>query len=194
MQRMALRTFASSLAVAAAFAGLCGVGRGGPPAAAQEAASRQDNAGQADEAGKDRDSTLDRAGDIATQPARDIGITHKEIPQVLQDAVRQPYATPRRPSCQWLREEHARLDAALGPDFDRNAQNNENKAGQLAAAGGEMLVNSLIPFRGVVREVSGAAAADRRRLAAMNAGLARRGYIRGVAATRGCAIQVTQNE
>ena len=48
------------------------------------------------------------------------------------------------------------------------------------------MVNSLIPFRGVVREVSGAAAADRRLTAATQAGFARRGFLRGVHQTRGC--------
>lgn len=160
----------------------------GMPAPAQDGDKQQDGEDRTEQG---HDDTLERAGDIAQQPARDIGIMKKEIPPILQQAVQQPYETPRRPSCQWLRQEHASLDAALGPDFGADTHDNENKAGQLAAAGGEMLVNSLIPFRGVVREISGAAAADRRRLAAMNAGLARRGYIRGMAAARGCAIQVT---
>jgi hypothetical protein len=59
---------------------------------------------------------------------------------------------------------------------------------QLAEAGGAMVVNSLIPFRGIVREVSGAAAKERRMRAAVNAGLARRGYLRGLAATKGCRL------
>jgi len=179
--------FRSLMPAMAMLSGLLLAGMAGPARAQQ-----QDNASKQDE--RDGDDTLDRAGDIAVQPARDIGIAKKEIPPVLVDAVAQPYALPRRASCGWLREEHARLDDALGPDFDTDAQVNENRAGQLAAAGGEMLVNSLIPFRGLVREVSGAASADRRRLAAMNAGLARRGYIRGVAATRGCAIHVAERE
>jgi len=156
------------------------------------ALARQDDAAQTghEDERHGQPDTLDRAGDIAVQPVRDIGIAQKEIPPILQEAVAQPYEVPRRASCQWMREEHAKLDAALGPDFDSNAQNNQGKAEQLALAGGEAIVNSLIPFRGIVREVSGAASADRRRLIAINAGLARRGYIRGMAAARSCTIQV----
>jgi len=50
------------------------------------------------------------------------------------------------------------------------------------------VVNSLIPLRGLVREVSGAAPADRRLEAAIDAGLARRGYLRGLAVSRGCRL------
>ena len=51
-----------------------------------------------------------------------------------------------------------------------------------------MIVNSLIPFRGLVREVTGAAPAERRLQAAIGAGLARRGYLRGLAETRHCKM------
>ncbi len=40
--------------------------------------------------------------------------------------------------------------------------------------------------RGLVREVSGAAPAERRKNAAIDAGYARRGYLRGVYETRRC--------
>jgi hypothetical protein len=39
----------------------------------------------------------------------------------------------------------------------------------------------------VVREISGAAAADRELAAATQAGFARRGFLRGVHQTRGCS-------
>ena len=58
--------------------------------------------------------------------------------------------------------------------------------GRLAEAGGKAVVNSIIPFRGLVREVSGAAPAQRQLNAAIDAGLARRGYLRGVARGRNC--------
>ena len=50
------------------------------------------------------------------------------------------------------------------------------------------MVNSLIPFRGIVREVSGAAPAERRLAAAIDAGFARRGFLRGVLSARGCRV------
>ena len=53
---------------------------------------------------------------------------------------------------------------------------------------GKTIVNSLIPFRGLVREISGAAPAERRLQAAVAAGIARRGYLRGLAGATKCRI------
>lgn len=130
---------------------------------------------------------LERAGHIASQPVRDVGFNKTKIPLVLQEAVSGPYATPKREDCRWISYELARLDQALGPDFDVEGKSKEDKIEQIAFAGGEMVVNSLLPFRGLVREISGAAPADRRKSAAVNAGLARRGYMRGLAQAKGCA-------
>lgn len=143
---------------------------------------------------KRRDDTMDKAGEIATQPVRDIGIAKMEIPEVLAKATDNPYAMPPSRRCTGLRADYAALNEALGPDFDADVEKNENKAGKIAAAGGEMLVNSLIPFRGLVREISGAASADRRRNAAIQAGLARRGYLRGLAVARKCGLEAPQSE
>ena len=137
-----------------------------------------------------QDKTMDRAGKIASQPVRDVGISKDKIPPVLQSAFDNPYARPGR-RCPALVAELVSLNDALGPDFDEPPVKGDDKATRIAEAGGEMLVNSLIPFRGLVREVSGAASADRRKLAAVNAGLARRGYLRGIAADRNCKIPRT---
>jgi len=48
-------------------------------------------------------------------------------------------------------------------------------------------VNTLLPFRGIVREVSGAAPAERKLAAAVGAGFARRGYLRGLHQARRCS-------
>jgi len=136
---------------------------------------------------KDDDKTLKKAGDIVSQPARDVGIAKTKIPELLVQAQAQPYASPGK-GCKTVVARIAELNAVLGPDFGGNSKDNESKFGKLAAAGGEAVVNTLIPFRGLVREVSGAAPAERRREAAINAGLARRGYLRGLAVSRGCKL------
>jgi hypothetical protein len=136
---------------------------------------------------KKEDDTLKTAGHIVTQPGRDVGIDKAKVPPVLARAVSQPYGNPGKgctPVVAGLRE----LNGALGPDFGTNSAENQNKAGKLAKAGGEAVVNSLIPLRGIVREVSGAGPADRRLEAAVDAGLARRGYLRGLAVSRGCKV------
>lgn len=146
---------------------------------------------QSDQPGPER-NTADKAGRIVSQPVRDIGITKDKIPPVLEEAVKEPYALPSGGSkrCPPIVAELGTLNDALGPDFDADRKKNEDRATQLAEAGGSAIVNSLIPLRGVVREVSGAASADRRKAIAINAGLARRGYLRGLAQTRGCKVPV----
>lgn len=133
------------------------------------------------------DKTVKRAGEIVTQPVRDVGLEKTKIPEVLLQSVEQPYAPAGR-GCAAVVAQIAELNEVLGPDFDADSKGNENKFGNLAAAGGEAVVNSLIPFRGLVREVTGAAGAQRRLDSAISAGVARRGYLRGIAVSRGCKL------
>jgi hypothetical protein len=137
---------------------------------------------------KPRDDTVKKAGDIATQPVRDVGIEKTKIPPVLQRAVEEPYAMPAPASCRAITASMADLTEALGPDFGSGRENNENRTGKIVEAGGQTLVNSLIPFRGLVREISGAAPAQRRLEAAISTGIARRGFLRGLAKAKGCKL------
>lgn len=149
----------------------------------------QDQAKQAPEKQeKRRDDTLDKAGTIASQPVRDVGLDKDEIPPILLKAMDNPYAPPPSRTCKGLKTSLAELNAVLGEDFTAGAAANENRTGKIAEAVGKTIVNSLIPFRGLVREISGAAPAQRRLQAAVTAGIARRGYLRGQAAAKGCKI------
>jgi hypothetical protein len=138
-----------------------------------------------------KDDTLNKAGQIATQPVRDIGLDKDKIPEVLQRAVEYPYVPPASRTCKALNADMTELNGALGADFVADRQENENRTGKIAEAVGKTIVNTLIPFRGLVREVSGAAPAERRLEAAVAAGIARRGYLRGMAVEKGCKITAT---
>jgi len=128
-----------------------------------------------------------KAGEIVTQPARDVGVAKTGIPPILEQASDDPYSLSGLRTCRQLSAAVRELNEALGPDFaaGRNAEK-ENRAGRLAEAGGKTIINSFIPFRGLVREISGAAPAQRRLEAAITAGYARRGFLRGVHQTRKC--------
>ncbi|WP_408021778.1 hypothetical protein [Sphingobium psychrophilum] len=153
------------------------------------AALAQDQAKQAPEKQeKRRDDTLDKAGTIASQPVRDVGLDKDEIPPILLKAMDNPYAPPPSRTCKGLNTSLGELNAVLGEDFTAGAAANENRTGKIAEAVGKTIVNSLIPFRGLVREISGAAPAQRRLQAAVTAGIARRGYLRGQAAAKGCKV------
>ena len=127
-----------------------------------------------------------RASDIATQPVRDVGLDKDEIPAPLAAAVANPYSLAGLKRCKPLGAALADLNAVLGPDFSTIPADAENRAGKIAEAGGKAVVNSIIPFRGLVREFTGAAPAQRRMNAAIDAGYARRGFLRGVYTARGC--------
>lgn len=143
---------------------------------------------QSDRQEQEDGTTLQKAGDIATQPARDVGVAKTKIPPVLSEAAKNPYAPPSGHKCAAILADMALLNEALGPDFSADEKENENRAGKIAEAAGKMVVNSLIPFRGLVREITGSGPAERRLQAAIGAGLARRGYLRGLAASRRCKI------
>lgn len=147
----------------------------------------------AKEDAKDRDDETEgdngfkRAGRVVTQPGRDVGIDKKKVPPVLARSTESPYAVPKG-GCRAITAEMVELNTAIGPDFGSDTKTNENRTGQILEAGGSAIVNTLIPFRGLVREVSGAAGAERRYQAALSTGLARRGYLRGVAQSKGCKL------
>ncbi|MDR6625234.1 hypothetical protein [Caulobacter segnis] len=126
-----------------------------------------------------------KAMDIGSQPARDIGMAKREIPASLRKAHDGAYDLKGLDSCKAIETEIASLNEALGPDFDVNDKPKAG-SGKMAEAGGKMLVNGMIPFRGLVREISGAASADRHLNEVVDAGLARRGFLRGVHLKQGC--------
>jgi hypothetical protein len=132
--------------------------------------------------------TTRTAGEIASQPVTDVGAKKKEIPPVLQRAIAAPYGMTGAANCAQIRSNLSQLNAVLGPDFVAGTTVNENRASKIAEAGGKTIVNSILPFRGLVREVSGAAPAQRRLNAAIDAGYARRGFLRGLARTKNCKL------
>jgi hypothetical protein len=130
-----------------------------------------------------------RGGQIASQPARDVGAAKTKIPPVLVAAHQDPYSLAGLKTCSQIKGAISGLTTALGPDFMVGNETKEDRPGKLAEAGGKTVVNALVPFRGLVREISGAAPAQRRLEAAIDAGFARRGFLRGVAYSRKCRIK-----
>jgi hypothetical protein len=124
-------------------------------------------------------------GDVAMTPLNDLGITSKNIPRILIRAVDDPYTREGLHTCNSIAAEVGRLDAVLGADYDAYA---EGKGGFDVGRLAQGVVGSLIPFRGVVREVSGAASKDRDMAAAITAGMVRRGFLKGMGQQRGCKV------
>lgn len=127
-------------------------------------------------------STMGDAKEVVTQPGRDVGIGKGDVPPVLARAADSPYGSAGTRTCAQLTAGIRALNRELGPDFGAGAQ----RGPSVVRTGGAAVVNTILPFRGIVREVSGAASADRRIAAATQAGIARRGYLRGLYTQRGC--------
>jgi hypothetical protein len=126
-------------------------------------------------------------GDIVTTPLQDTNLKKKRIPEVLELARGGPYDMTGLANCTSINRKIAALTEVLGTDFD-TAEDRRPNRGRQAANVGKSVVQSFIPFRGVIREVTGAAAAQREWDAAVDAGIARRGFLRGVGRSRGCRI------
>jgi hypothetical protein len=161
------------------FLALAAAAQPAPQSAAQPAAQ------PTEQPSKIRD-TLDRSGRIVAQPAHDVGAAKIVIPPALQSAQNNPYDLTGLKTCGQIKASIDSLTKVLGPDFAVGNNKKENRAGRLAEAGGKTIVNTLIPFRGLVREISGAAPAQRRLNDAIDAGFARRGFLRGVSLVRRC--------
>jgi len=123
------------------------------------------------------------AMDVAKTPITDLNIDKEKIPPVLIAAVDNPYDLDGLKRCSELVGAVEELDAMLGPDIDLPQEERDRiSAGRVA----KWVVSSFIPFRGLIREVSGANDQEKKVQAAIQAGIARRGFLKGVGATRGC--------
>lgn len=125
------------------------------------------------------------AREVAKTPLRDLNIDARDIPEVLVAAEADPYATRGLGKCAATVAAIADLDRVLGADYDIA----DDDGGDRISEGriGQSVVGSVIPFRGILREVTGAAEADRKLRAAYTAGMVRRAFLKGWGLGRGCA-------
>ena len=122
-------------------------------------------------------------GGAAATPLRNANLVRQNIPSVLEAAVADPYALPQPLTCGTLANGVVELNGALGDDLDAKTKNNSAKLGPEAV---KVAANTLIPWQGVLRFVSGADARDRRVRRAIIAGSVRRAYLKGLGEARGC--------
>lgn len=127
------------------------------------------------------------------QPFQDIGLLRPDAPQVLKQAAIDLYSLAPDQDCQAMADEVVRLDAVLGPDRDKPAEDSEAgsiNAGDIAADTIGGLVG--LPFRGVVRWASGADARDRALANAILGGMLRRAFLKGVMRASQCGGHVEE--
>ncbi|WP_374405420.1 hypothetical protein [Pelagerythrobacter sp.] len=138
-------------------------------------------AARAQESVRDRDPGV---MDVAKTPLTDLNLSRDAIPELLLAAAAAPYASEGLTGCGEIGGAIAELDVVLGPDLDvAEGHRDDISVGRMAKS----WVGSFIPFRSIVREVTGAADHQRDFEAAIVAGLIRRGYLKGLGAQMGCS-------
>lgn len=136
--------------------------------------------------GKTRKPVTDRepsAVDVATTPLNDLNIRKEDIPPLLVRAQEMPYDLVGLNRCVALVDAVRELDAMLGDDIDLTREEDRSiRPGNLA----QWFVGTFVPFRGAIREISGANAQRRKWNVAIQAGIARRSFLKGVGQHKGC--------
>jgi hypothetical protein len=123
------------------------------------------------------------AQDVAMTPLSDLNLAKTEVPPVLLTAMNDPYSSAGLDQCRQIETAIAEIDGVLGPDMDVATGTRQRlSTGRMAKS----VVASFIPFRGVLRELSGAAEQERIWNNAIYAGAVRRGFLKGLGQQRGC--------
>ena len=138
--------------------------------------------------------TTNQINDAATVPFNDLNLVRADIPPVLVAAQKAPYAVPADRSCPALASDVRTLDAALGADLDTPATESnpsliDRGTNAVSDAAGHALkgaAESVIPFRGWVRKLSGAERYSKDVAAAIAAGTIRRAFLKGLGHAAGC--------
>ncbi|WCT76061.1 hypothetical protein [Novosphingobium humi] len=121
--------------------------------------------------------------DVATTPLSDLNIRKKGVPDILIRAQAAPYGLTGMGRCSAIQKEVSKLNAVLGEDVDA-----ARRSGRKVIPGkvAQDLVGGILPFRGIVREISGANAENRALQQAIYAGFARRAFLKGVGLQKRC--------
>lgn len=132
--------------------------------------------------GAPEDSTIKDTANSVTEP-----FDGKEVPEKLMAVQEDPYSLAGLGKCAAIIQEITELNDVLGADVNERvdkdrAKKREETAGRVAGN----VVGSVIPFRGLIGEVTGANAERRRYALAVYAGTVRRGFLKGIGLERGC--------
>lgn len=165
----------------------------------EKVAGESGTSGDATQSSYSKPSFDAQMGSALTSPLSDLNLTRTEIPSILQQAYKEPYALPIDSSCSWLTSEIVLLDQVLGPDVDVVIKDEDGNivgkgADELAqAAVGAMrsLTEGVIPFRSWVRKLTGAEKNAKEAAAAGIAGIVRRSYLKGIMKSKTCDVEKT---
>ena len=136
-----------------------------------------------------------RTQDALSAPLVDLNVVRQAIPTVLAQATTGPYRVPLESGCGVMQRELLALNEALGPDVgaaadDETAWIELGKREARNAAFGllQSTAQDVLPYRGWLRKLSGAEQHSEAVAAAVVAGTARRGFVKGLAISQGCTV------
>ena len=148
----------------------------------------------------DQTSATDRAvqksqdgfSDAALSPLEDINLKRAPIPEEFK-AIHNPYAVDPDTSCDMIAKEVTTLDALLGRDWDvppPDKKGLDERAADGASTAFLDAVSSgasgIIPYRGLVRTVTGANSHATKVRKAYERGSHRRTFLKGIGLIKGC--------
>ena len=142
------------------------------------------------------ETSKDKAKGVITQPLNDLNVAQPDIPAILLRAKAAPYDVPSGGACEALNSEIGELDKALGPDLDLAKGDDKSVSKRVSDVTFDLArgaVSGLIPFRGVVRYVTGAEKRAREINEALIAGTVRRSYLKGYGEMLGCDYPASPN-
>lgn len=139
-------------------------------------------------------------GEAAMTPLEDLNLKRDEIPEILRN-ISSPYDVPADTTCEEIEAEITALNNVLGPDWDAPPQEDDSTLGDKAAdtASDGVLkavaseAGGIIPYRGWVRQLTGAAAHQKKVKKAIERGSHRRTYLKAFGLMKGCAPVATPN-
>lgn len=127
--------------------------------------------------------------DAAKTPLRDLNVMPQKIPPVLLDAEADAYRAPRQATCRGIAYEIEGLEEVLGEDFDVPPPPPPTKEEKRTGTANMVLkgaAGSIVPFRGWVRQLTGAERHAQAVQTAVSAGRVRRAYLKGMGQMMRC--------
>lgn len=134
--------------------------------------------------------------DAIKSPFVDLNLTRDEIPEKLATISGSPYTLPSPLQCKVVRTELSELDTLLGADMGAAGTPTGEEEFDLVEEGADMLQSeaigfvagkaSFIPFRGVVRNITGASKHAKLYGQAYETGKLRRAYLKGLSSALKC--------
>ncbi len=137
-------------------------------------------------------NTEDGLPDAALTPLSDLNLKRTKIPATLK-AIKNPYNVDPDISCAQIAIEVEELNGILGRDWDVPPPDKKKLKEQAADGASTALLDAIasgaggfIPYRGVVRQISGASSHQKKVIKAFERGGHRRTFLKGLGLLKGC--------